>query len=129
MKKIVLITEDDQSLRNALHIKLKNEGFTVFDAKNGEEGLNISLKEHPDLILVDILMPKMNGLAMLKELRKDEWGKKAHFIILTNVNDIDHLFLAMQMAEINDHESFEYYIKSEVKLEQVIEKIKKKLAE
>jgi CheY-like chemotaxis protein len=74
-------------------------------------------------------MPKMNGLAMLKELRKDEWGKKAHFIILTNVNDIDHLFLAMQMAEINDHESFEYYIKSEVKLEQVIEKIKKKLAE
>ena len=126
-KKIILITEDDVSLRNALGQKLTNEGFAVFEAKNGEEGLEIALREHPDLILVDILMPKMDGLTMLKKLREDEWGMKAHFIILTNVSEIDQIGEAIKLAGVNGHESFEYYIKSEIQIEEVVEKIKQKL--
>lgn len=126
-KKIILITEDDSSLRSALMQKLLLEGFDVLEAKNGEEGLEISLREHPDLLLVDILMPKMDGLAMLKALREDEWGKNAHFIILTNINDVDQISEAMKLAQVDKHESFEYFIKSNIKIEEVVEKIKAKL--
>lgn len=126
-KKTILITEDDNSLRGALQQKLVNEGFEVFAAKNGEEGLEIALKEHPDLILADILMPKMDGLAMLKTLREDEWGKDARFIILTNMNDVNEISEAIGLAQVNKYESFEYFIKSNIKIEEVIEKIKEKL--
>lgn len=126
-KKIVLITEDEVSLRGALHQKLSSEGFTVFEAKNGEEGLEISLREHPDLILADILMPRMDGLTMIKKIREDEWGKHAHFIILTNVNEVDAISKAMKLAEVNDHESFEYFIKTDTKLADIVDKIKEKI--
>lgn len=126
-KKIVLITEDEEALREALHDKLISEGFTVLEAKNGQEGLEISLREHPDLILIDILMPKMDGLTMLKKLRDDKWGSEAHFIILTNVNDIGELSKVMVAAQINNNDTFEYLIKSEVKIERVVESIKRKL--
>jgi YesN/AraC family two-component response regulator len=127
-KKIVLVAEDEGSIRGALCEKLSIEGFTVFEAENGEEGLEIALREHPDLILTDILMPKMDGLTMIKKLREDEWGKHVGFIILTNANEFDKISKAMKLAEINDHESFEYFIKSDVKLSDVVEKVKKKIA-
>jgi DNA-binding response OmpR family regulator len=126
-KKIILITEDDSSLRGALHQKLVSEGFDVFEAKNGSEGLEIALREHPDLILIDILMPKMNGLDMLKKLCEDEWGKNVHFIILTNISGTEEISEAMKLAQVNKHESFEYFVKSNIKIEEVIEKIKQKL--
>jgi CheY-like chemotaxis protein len=125
--KIVLITEDETSLREALHEKLVNEGLIVFDAKNGEEGLEIALREHPDLILADILMPKMDGITMLKRIREDEWGRAVKFIILTNVTDIDEISTAVKLAEINNHESFEYLIKADIKMADVVDKVKGKL--
>ena len=126
-KKIILVTEDETSLRNALYEKLTEEGFTVLEAKNGEEGLEISLREHPDLILADILMPRMDGLTMIKKLREDEWGKHAHFMILTNVNEVDEISTAMKLAQISEGESFEYFIKTDVKIANIVESIKKKL--
>lgn len=126
-KKIILITEDDSSLRGALHEKLIGEGFNVFEAKNGEEGLEIALREHPDLMLVDILMPKMDGLDMLKKLQEDEWGKTANFIILTNITGTSEISEAMKLAQVNKHESFEYYIKSDVEINDLVLNIKKKL--
>lgn len=126
-KKIVLVTEDEESIRGALREKLSLEGFTVFEAENGEEGLEIALREHPDLILTDILMPKMDGLTMINKLREDEWGKHVGFIILTNVNEVNEISKAMKLAEINNHESFEYFIKSDIRLEDVVDKVKKKL--
>ncbi len=129
-KKIILIAEDDTSIINVLNERLINEGFNVFEAKNGEDGLKIALQEHPDLILVDILMPKMDGLTMLKKLHEDEWGKNAHFIILTNVSEVDQIGDAIKLAGVvstNKNQYFEYYIKSEIKLEQLVGKIKQKL--
>ncbi|MCX6755458.1 MAG: response regulator [Candidatus Nomurabacteria bacterium] len=117
-KKTILIVEDEKSISGALSDKLNNEGYTILQAKNGEEGLKIALKEHPDLMLVDILMPKMDGIKMAKELRKDIWGKTAKIIILTNVTDLN------QVQEVMDSEVFEYLTKSNVTLEYLTNKVK-----
>ena len=71
----------------------------------------------------------MDGLTMIKKLREDEWGKHARFIILTNVNEVDEISTAMKLAQVNEHESFEYFIKTDIKIADVVEKIKRKLAD
>ncbi len=75
-KNKILIVEDEATICNALRDKLAGAGFLVLAAKNGEEGLKAALKERPDMILLDILMPKMDGLAMLKQLRENAWGER-----------------------------------------------------
>ncbi len=83
----VLIVEDETPLRKALARKLSASGFEIREARDGEEGLQLALRDHPDLILLDIIMPVMDGLTMLKKMRVDEWGKNAKVIILTNLSD------------------------------------------
>ncbi len=120
-KKVILIVEDDTPLRNALREKLSDAGFAVLEAKNGEEGVSLSLSGHPDLILLDILMPKMDGVEMLKTVRKDEWGKNAPVIILTNLSDTG------EVAHAVPDEKLDYFIKSDIKIEDVVVKVKEKL--
>lgn len=119
--KKILIVEDELSLRGALRDKLIREGFNVLEAKNGEEGLRVALREHPDLILLDIIMPVMDGMTMLKRLREDVWGKEAKVVMLTNLSDNEKL------AEAITHGSYEYLVKSDWKIENVVAKIKEKL--
>lgn len=120
-KKVILVVEDDTPLLNALKEKLSDAGFTVLGAKNGEDGLASALSGHPDLIVLDILMPKMDGLEMLKKMREDAWGKNVPVMILTNLSDDGSI--AHQMTE----ETFDYIIKSDIKIEAVVEKVKAKL--
>lgn len=80
----ILIIEDERSLLMALSEKFAREGFEVLTASNGKTGLKSALKNRPDLILLDILMPVMDGMTMLKELRKDPWGMDVFVLILTN---------------------------------------------
>lgn len=121
--KKILIVEDEEAMLNALADSLKREGVTeLFTARNGEDGLALALKEHPDLLLVDILMPKMDGLTMLKELRKDEWGKNAKAIILTNFDTTDQMLKDVAMAEPSY-----YLLKSNWRIEDVILKTKEVL--
>jgi DNA-binding response OmpR family regulator len=122
-KHTILIVEDDASLREALYDKLKHEGFTVLTAKNGQEGLQIALDEHPDLMLLDIVMPIMDGLVTLKKIREDNWGKNAKIIMLTNLSDNDKISAAVAEG------SFEYIVKSDWKMEDVVKKIKAQLPE
>jgi len=82
----ILVVEDDKPQREALVEKLGREGFKVSQAVNGIEGLEKALAGHPRLILLDIVMPQMDGISMLKELRKDEWGKTAPVLVLTNLS-------------------------------------------
>jgi len=84
--KKVLIVEDERPLREALRDILTNSGFSVLEAGEGEKGLALALTEHPDIILLDLMMPKMNGTEMLKRLRADIWGKDAAVIVLTNLS-------------------------------------------
>jgi DNA-binding response OmpR family regulator len=89
-KKKILIIEDEKPLARALELKLTHEGFEVKSAFNGEEGLEVALHEHPDLIMLDIIMPVMDGITMLKKLREaNEWGKTVPVIFLTNLGADD----------------------------------------
>lgn len=117
----VLIVEDDKALSNVLTDKLKNEGFFVLTAKNGEEGLKIGFKEKPDLILLDVIMPKMNGLKMLKLLRENQWGKTVPVLLLSNDDDPEHI------RETLKDNATDYLIKSDWELEDVIKKIQETL--
>jgi len=83
----ILVVEDEEVLLGVLKDRLKNEGFDVLTARDGEQGLKMALEHQPDLILLDILMPKMGGITMLKNLRATPAGKDTHVIILTNVSD------------------------------------------
>ncbi len=119
-KRKILIVEDDQSLLQMYSDKLKQEGFNVVFARNGEEGLALSASEIPDLILLDILLPKMDGLSMLDNLRTNsEWGKNVPVIILTNL-DADDQVIAKVIA---DKPSY-YLMKANTNPQGVSEKIK-----
>lgn len=122
-KHTILIVEDEVSLRNALCNKLMREGFNILEAKNGEEGLEVALREKPDLILLDIVMPKMDGMAMLTKLREDQWGKDAKVIMLTNLSDND------KIAKSLENGAFEYLVKTDWKLEDVVAKVRERLTE
>lgn len=117
MKKI-LIAEDEDTLRGVLVDMINRSGFLTLEAGDGEEGLKKALSEHPDLILLDILMPKMDGLTMLKKLREDVWGKNVPVIILTNVDPDDR-----QLKEILEYKASYYLIKTKISMENIMVKI------
>ncbi len=122
LNKKILIVEDEAPLRNAVTDILTFEGFTVFQAKNGQEGLDLALKEQPDLILLDLMMPIMDGLTMLEKLRQDaEFGKNAAVILLTNINDPEKVAMATEAG------SYDFLVKSDWNIEDVVKKIKGRL--
>jgi len=82
----VLIIEDDQIILEMYRDKFQVGKFGVITAMNGEEGLEAATRYHPNLILLDIAMPKMDGMTMMKHLRADSWGQTVPVIILTNLN-------------------------------------------
>lgn len=121
IKKIILVVEDEEPLRMVLRDVLTVEGYGILEAKNGIEGLELALKEHPDLVLLDILMPKMDGLEMLKNLRSDEWGRRVPVIVLTNLSDNEDI------AKAVEEDVFEYFVKTDIRIDEVIERIREKI--
>lgn len=119
-KKTILVIEDEEAMLNALVESIDEKGFGSIKASNGQDGLQMALTKHPDLILVDLLMPKMDGMALIKQLRADSWGKSVPVIILTNVSpDSDTMLNA-----VIEHQPAYYLIKSNVQLEDIMEKVK-----
>lgn len=122
-KKKILIVDDERPILDALIEKFEREDFAkLFSAGDGEAGLAIALKEHPDLIILDILMPKMDGISMLKRLREDDWGRSAKVIILTNFDTTDEM-----LKEVTSTEPSYYLLKSNWQIEDVIGKTKEVL--
>lgn len=119
--KTILVVEDEAPMLAVLSDNLEAEGFSVLKATNGAEGLDLAQSKHPDLILLDIMMPKMNGLTMLEKLRADEWGKKVPVIILTNFGDNE------KIAEALADGVSEYFVKANIKMEEIIARVKVKL--
>jgi len=119
--KKILIVEDEVSLLNILTDKLTNEGYAVIKAIDGKEGLRLALSEIPDLILLDINMPVMDGITMLKLLRKEESGKKVEVVMLTNFSDYKLLADAMEQG------AHDYLVKSDWKLADVVTLVHDKL--
>ena len=92
---------------------LTETGFESFGATNGEEGLKKALESHPDAIMLDVTMPKMDGWQVLDNLRSDEWGKHAKVIMLTSLGQIDNVAHAM------DKKVFTYIVKSDLNLDNI----------
>ncbi|MFA6047325.1 MAG: response regulator [Parcubacteria group bacterium] len=120
-KKKILVVDDDHHLLETIGHTLKDAGFEVLTAYDGQEGLNTAYAQKPDLIIFDVIMPKMDGLTALRELRKDQWGGNVPVIILTNASDNDKLAEALELG------IDEYIIKSNVQLSHIAERIKRML--
>lgn len=119
--KKILVIENEPATRRVLVDKLTREKFFVLESNNGLDGLEIALKEHPDLIMLDLFIPKMNGLEVFKKLQEDALGKQVPVIILTNFNDDPHILEAIK------DKNCEYLLKTDHNLASLIKKIKSKL--
>ncbi|OGI17317.1 MAG: hypothetical protein A2Z52_02945 [Candidatus Moranbacteria bacterium RBG_19FT_COMBO_42_6] len=120
-KKKILIVEDESTLQKALTEFLTEEGFEVFSALDGEIGVALARKEKPDLILLDIILPKKDGYEVLEEIKGNEETKSIPVVLLTNLEspeDIDRAF---------EKGASTYLVKSNYKLEEVVGKIKETL--
>ncbi|HPT30012.1 MAG TPA: response regulator [bacterium] len=123
MRKKILIVEDDITLAKAISYEFEQENFEVFTAYDGEEGLKTAEQNLPDLMLVDINMPKMDGLTMLKNMRTTEWGKNIPVMMLTNLSD------EQKVMEALSQQAFYYLVKSDWDLSQIVAKVKEKLGQ
>jgi len=121
MSKKVLLVDDEIGKRTAVAEALKEEGLTVFEASNGREGLKTALAEKPDMILLDIVMPEMDGLEMLKMLREDKWGANAYVTLFTSYADPDRVAKALELGAHN------YLLKTSLNLVEIVNEVKKKL--
>ncbi|HSX44467.1 MAG TPA: response regulator [Patescibacteria group bacterium] len=117
----VAIVEDDQAISQMYRIKFEAEGFEVETAENGKLGLELAEKMKPDIILLDLMMPEMTGDAMLKEMRKTDWGKDIKVIILTNMGEQE------APAELKELGAKRFIVKAEMTPRQVAEMVKTEL--
>jgi DNA-binding response OmpR family regulator len=121
-KKKVLIVDDNAGLTTVLVDKLKVSGFDAVSAADGEDGLQKAFSFHPDIILLDLLMPKMDGMTMLGKLREDNWGKNCKVMILSLVEEADYI------AKAVEYNVSGYIIKTDYTLSGVVDQIKIALA-
>lgn len=117
----ILIIEDEASILNGISDKFTHEGFFVIKAVNGQDGLDKALKEHPDFIIVDNLMPNTDGFYFLENLRKDKWGKSALVIMWSNSHDSSTVTRARKIGILD------FMIKSEWEYRDVVKKVREYL--
>ncbi|MFA6393924.1 MAG: response regulator [Patescibacteria group bacterium] len=118
LKKKILIAEDDSFLLSMYANKFEMENFTVFMAEDGKKALRIALKELPDLILLDLMLPAMDGFEVLKELKSDERAKNIPVILLTNLSQRDEIERGIGLG------AMDYLIKAHFMPSEVVEKVK-----
>ncbi len=117
INKKILLVEDDEDFLFILQKKFTTEGFSVVTAKDGQEGVVVAQQEKPDLILSDILIPKMDGIDMAKKIWETDAGMPIMF--LTNLKDVE---------DARDPEKkFDYIIKSDTRIDDIVAKAKAKL--
>ena len=121
MPKIAII-EDDQAISQMYRFKFEAEGYDVQTAENGKLGLELAESMKPDIILLDLMMPEMNGDEMLALMRKTSWGKSIKVIILTNMGEQE------VPASIKELNVSGVILKADMTPRQVAELVKKQLA-
>lgn len=118
----ILIVEDERGLRQASAIALQRQGYTVFTAADGQEGLRLARAEAPDLIVLDLLMPRPTGLDVLRTLRAEEWGRQIAVLVVSNSS----------MQRIVDEVvslGADYVVKADVSLRDLCARVAMRLAE
>lgn len=118
MKKILFI-EDEETLQRTFKEILKRANYEMFGSLDGEDGLKTALNEKPDLILLDLILPKMHGLEVLKELKSKPETKNIPVIILTNLEGTEEIEKALELGATT------YLVKTSYSLEEIIKKIRK----
>ena len=117
----ILLVEDAVPLATAIRDSLLAEGFAVLVAGDGEMGLAMALDEKPDLILLDITLPKKSGLVMLKELRATKQGEKVPVMMLTNSSETNDVNEALKNG------AYDYMVKADWKIADIIQNVRTKL--
>lgn len=117
----IAIVEDDQAISQMYRMKFEVEGFDVETAENGKLGLELAEKMRPDIILLDLMMPEMNGEEMLSLLRATDWGKEIKVIILTNMGEQE------APVSLKSLDVLRFIVKAEMTPRQVAEMVKKEL--
>ena len=118
----VAIIEDDIAIVQMYRTKFENEGYEVATAPDGVAGLELVNSFNPDIVLLDLMMPNMNGLDMLSRLRSQPNGRTARVVVLTNMGDTETATKVYKMA------ADDYIVKAEMTPKQVAERVKALLA-
>ena len=118
----VLVVEDDKMISQMYSVKLKQEGYEVLTAENGSAAIEQAVEHHPDIILLDIILPQLDGFSVLQELRLNKAFKETPIIMLTNLGTTDDIEKGKQMG------ATDYLVKANLTPGQVCEKIKEYLA-
>jgi len=117
MSKILFI-EDERTLQKTVGEVLLQEGFEVLAAEDGEAGLRMAQSEKPDLILLDLILPKKDGFEIIEELRKDPATANLKIIVLTNLGGSEDVERAISLGATT------YLVKADYELEEVVNKVK-----
>ena len=121
IKKTILIVEDDEILMRALYLLFHKGEYTIASANDGETALNMTERLKPDIVLLDLLMPKMNGFDYLRSVKANSKLKDIPVIVLSNLGDKDDIEKAKSLG------AEDYFIKSNTDLSVLFDKVKKRL--
>ncbi|OGY90258.1 MAG: hypothetical protein A3B30_00835 [Candidatus Komeilibacteria bacterium RIFCSPLOWO2_01_FULL_52_15] len=113
----ILIVEDEEMLSTMYKVKFENDGYEVFSATNGADGIEMAKKEGPKIILLDIIMPKIDGFAVLKKLKEDPKTKPIPVILLTNLGQDEDITRGKELGAVG------YLIKANNTPSEVVTKV------
>lgn len=122
-RKRILIVEDDRFLRRACQASLEQRGYSVLTAQDGEEGLRMAQTERPDLILLDLLMPKLPGIDVLQALKVADGTRAIPVVVLSNSSRDHDVDLVQQMGAAG------YFVKANLSLQDLGDQVKRLLGE
>ena len=118
----ILLAEDDRFLRKAAETTLKRQGYTVLTAADGEEALRAARSERPDLVLLDLIMPKLNGFEVLRALKQDAATARIPVIVLSNLGQDRDVHQALEEG------AAAYFVKADLSLQELVRRVEETLA-
>jgi len=121
-QKVILIAEDDEIILRALYLSFHEEDFTIATAPDGEVALTMTQRMKPDLVLLDLIMPKKDGFTYLKEMKADPTISHIPVIVLSNLGTAENKSHATELG------AMDYFVKSDTDLSDLVTKVKKILA-
>lgn len=117
-KQKVLLVEDDKMIIDMYTLKFTQEGYDVMQAENGKDGLDMAKKSNPDIVLLDIILPQMDGFTVLKALKADDKTKEIPVVLLTNLGQDGDVKKGLELGAVD------YLIKANFTPSQVVDKVK-----
>ncbi|MBI1984843.1 MAG: response regulator [Candidatus Wildermuthbacteria bacterium] len=121
--KTILFIEDEAALQKTLGDALRQDGFEILSALDGEIGMRLAKEKKPDLVLLDLMLPKQNGFEVLRDLKAGEGTSRIPVIVLTNLEEMQDVQKVLELGATT------YLVKSNYSLEDVVRKIKEAINE